>query len=338
MRGSVPFLTMLLLAVTLSGCAEGGSEPKDDEGAFDDLDAVATEDTGVIRGIVVDPTITPVADVTVTVQGTDLETTTNADGAFAFSQLDPGTYFLTADKAGFDATQSSVEVVAGVDRPPILKIQLVPDPTERPYLSTMQFDGFIACSVRGAIIGIALCSIYAGFEDEFSVSYTLDRVPHWVQAEAVWDSTQVLGDEMSLSLTCLDGETGCPDGQYEIAQGEGPSPQIAFFGYEEAETYGRGAGEDLHIRLFAFGNSNTDVFDEPTMYGLYNSTVPQAVRDVTGDECPMWPVIFDGCMRATGIGLMLDQEFTVYTNVFYGFTPSDGWAFIEDGAHPSPGT
>lgn len=327
---------LALTAVALAGCAEGGGGEADDEEAFNDLEATATEDTGLIRGIVVDPTITPVEGVTITLQGTELETTTNADGAFVFSALEPGTYFLNADRTGFVATQSSVEVVAGVDRPPIVKIQLVPDPTESPYVGSYQFEGFIACSVRGAVIGYALCSSYGGFGDEFDVSYTLDRVPDWVQAEAVWDSTQVLGDEMSLSLTCLDGETGCPDGQYEIAQGEGPSPQVAAFGRTEAETYGRGAGEDLHIRLFAFGNSDTDVFDEPTMYGLYNSTVPQQVRDVTGDDCPRWPILFDGCMRATGLGLMLDQEFTVYTNVFYGFTPGDGWLFIEDGAHPAP--
>lgn len=337
MRPSAPLLALLLVAVALAGCAGDSGGPTDDEDVFDDLDVSATEDTGIIRGIVVDPTVVPVPDVTVTLQGSEQTTTTNAEGAFVFSDLEPGTYFLTADKVGFTPTQSSVSVVAGVDRPPIVKVQLIPDPTENPYLSSMQFDGFIACSVRGAVIGIALCSVVAGFGDEFNVDYTLDRVPDWVQSEAVWDSTQVLGDEMSLSLTCLDGETGCPDGQYEIAQGEGPSPQVAFFGREDAETYGRGAGEDLHVRLFAFGNSNTDVFDEPTMYGLYNSTVPQPVRDVTGDECPMWPVFFDGCMRATGVGVMLDQEFTVYTNVFYGFTPDDGWLFIEYGSHPAPG-
>ena len=336
MHTRVWWTALAVVALAFAGCADDASGPQEEEDPFQDIEVEATDETGIIRGVVVDPTVTPVADVVISLQGNERTATSNAQGAFAFGDLEPGTYFLTADKVGFNATQASVEVRAGVDDPPVLKIQLVPNPTELPYVASMQFDGFIACSVRGAIIGIALCSLYAGFDDEFDVSYTLDSIPDWVQTEAIWESTQVLGDEMSLSLTCLDGETGCPDGQYEIAQGEGPSPQFAMFGREDAETYGRGAGEDLHIRLFAFGNSNTDVFDEPAVYGTYNSTVPEPVRDVTGKECPEWPVQFDGCVRATGVGLMLDQEFTVFTNVFYRFLPPEDWRFIEDGAIPPP--
>ena len=47
---------VMLALVTLAGCAEdaGGDENTDDE-VFNDLDAQATEDTGIIRGVVMTP-------------------------------------------------------------------------------------------------------------------------------------------------------------------------------------------------------------------------------------------------------------------------------------------
>lgn len=37
-----------------------------------------------------------------------------------------------------------------------------------------------------------------------------------------------------------------------------------------------------------------------------------------------------------GVGLQLDQEFTVYTHVFYNYLPPEDWRFLSDPSVPQP--
>jgi hypothetical protein len=62
----------------------------------------------------------PIADVTITATG-GLSTQTDASGRFAFDNLDPGTYTLTASKTGYDFSPASLEVTL----PPIAHINFV---------------------------------------------------------------------------------------------------------------------------------------------------------------------------------------------------------------------
>lgn len=311
----------LLVAVVLAGCADSAPTEEDDD-VFDGLEAEATDETGVIRGVVVDETIVPVPEATVTLVESEMETLTNENGAFTFSGLEPGIHIVQVSKAEYNTTQSSVTVEAGVDKPAVLKIQLPRDPSSLPYVQTFQFDGFIACSTRLVVIGFALCSAVGGFDDDFARNYDAEKTPEWIQSELIWRSTQPVGDELSFSITCLSGSP-CPDGQRTIARHEGPSPLLLQINRTTSEEFLLGKGQPITVRVFAHGHSATDIPEEE-------------VYDATGLDCLQWPVLFDGCIRFGGVGLVLDQTFTAYTHIYHGFLPEDGWRFSEHGAPDVP--
>lgn len=142
------FLVCGLLALTaLAGCAEEPSEAGE-PGEFDDLGVEVDEDTGIILGVVVDQAIVPVEGVRVQLEGGGgpLETLTDADGRFVFDDLEPGSYFVTVSKPGYAGTQSSVVVEAGVEKPPVLKVQVERLFDQDPYMETLQFVGFVGCA------------------------------------------------------------------------------------------------------------------------------------------------------------------------------------------------
>lgn len=316
-------LVALLLATAFAGCADS-TEPVDDiEEKFEDLDTKATADTGVIRGVVIDETITPLEGATVAVVGTEKSATTDANGIFAFVGLAPGTYFLQISKVGYNATQTSVAVVAGVDRPPIVKVNLPRDPSNAPYISTLEFQGIIQCSIRASVVGYPLCSAL-GIDEDFQRYYTADRVPSWIQSDMLWETTQTLGDEMSVSITCLN-DPSCPDGQVVLARHEAVSPLQITVNQTTAEQYNIGQGNDIWLRVFVHWLPETDPPEDD-------------VYDTAGIDCVEWNGVLGltGCIRFGGVGLAVDQRFSVFTNIFYGFEPEPGWSFIDDGAHAPP--
>ena len=320
----------LLAAVALSGCAggEGGGDGTDVD--FTDLGLEATATTGVLRGVVVDSAVRPIAGVQILAAGPDGATQTgetNADGAFGIDGLAPGDWFVTANKSGYVQTQQSAAVVAGLADPPVLKIVLEADPSTIPFVTTFTFDGFIECSVRAFVIGYALCSGQPN--DDFSEEYVPTAVPDWWQSEMVWETTQAFGSDLSLDISCLSGDP-CPDGQVLIARQEGPSPLTAAFNKTTAETFLIGKGQPVTVRVFAFGRSDTDVVDDNSTNQQLNSTSGGAV------ECVEWPALFDSCMRFGGLGIIAQQRFTVYSHEFHFYTPPEGWRFVNDGPAPPP--
>src|SRR5688572_21153311 len=93
--------TALLLALALPGCSD---EPKSDGVAdstddFGDLGVAPTDTRGILVGVVVDEAIRPIAEAKVALNaggGAPMEKTTDAEGRFAYGDLEPGTYFLSA--------------------------------------------------------------------------------------------------------------------------------------------------------------------------------------------------------------------------------------------------
>lgn len=235
----------LLLIVGLTGCADEGAAPEDE--AFSpelDEELEATDTTGVIRGVVVDATITPIAGATVRLQGAGLETTSNAEGAFGFSDLDPGTYFVSVQKFGFESTQTSTEVVAGVQSPKVVRVQLQAIDGLVAFPETRQWEGFIQCSVRFVVNALAACAAVSELGDDFAIRYDdLTQVPTFAQSEMVWDSTQSLGDSLKIQYT--DDTSGLDN--FVIAQG--PSPQIIAATDEVLETKNI-IDNGLYIRTF----------------------------------------------------------------------------------------
>lgn len=170
----------ILLLLPLAGCASeaGPEEP-----------SLVTDETGLIRGVVVDVAIVPVVGATVTILGAG-NTTTDEGGAFLFSGLPAGTYQILVEKIGHFASRSTATVEAGVERPPIVKIVLEADPTGTPFVQDEVFEGFVQQ-------GFTVATARAGSSD--APDQHFERLPEWFQIEMVWDSTQALGDGMDLT-------------------------------------------------------------------------------------------------------------------------------------------
>lgn len=293
-------LFLILLSATLAGCADEPTSEAPDDGFSDELDddLRATEDTGVIRGIVVDFAIVPVAGATVTLAGVAESTQSNEDGAFGFDGLAPGTYFLEVSKLGYNATQTSVEVQAAVDTPPIVKVRLESAPLDLPYVSATQYSGFLACGAAVFATSVG-CTVLAPLGDATqSVSiwrhqFESPRI-QWTQGELVWDQTQPAGGMFIWEITGRDND---------------------HIGYRETTT----SPALAYINETIFADNPRDIVQEGVDYRFFGGPHP-ACHGIYGFGC----------------GVTLDQAANAYIHDFYNFIPPEGWRFTSDGEVPIP--
>jgi hypothetical protein len=280
----------------------------------------ATATTGVIRGVVVDTAIRPLAGVTLTVQAKDRVRSTNstATGAFGFDGLVPGTYFILAHKLGFHDVRVAADVRAGEDNPTLTKVALEPNLSSRPYVEAFVFKGFIECStpvvalcsapnVGAQIVGILTCDDPVNqtgapctrpanvTSDNFITWYTIARLPDWVQSEMVWNPTTDAGKRLTI---------------YHSYSGK---DHVGIMG-----TYGEATG---------------------TSPLLLTSDRAASAKVKLGNETDLAIRAFSGGVEQDPLGLAgasVEQEFTTYTHVFYGYTPPEGYRFSKDGDPPAP--
>ena len=294
---------LAVVVALLAGCAEspGPTGEGDDFSEELDEDLQATATTGVIRGVVVDKAVVPVSDVTVTIQGSGQATVTNAQGAFGFKDLEPGTYFLAASKVGFNGTQTSVEVVAGVDRPDIVKMLVVAVPGLQPYVEALQFNGFLLC---GAAIGYTSvgCTTLPAIADATSSAsifpVDFETLPMWSQAELIWENTQPLAGAFIWEQTLQGSNTNL---DYRESTG---SPALTYVSTPVLE------------------ERHEDILDQGINFRFFGG--PHELCPATG-----YPNSF-------GCGVTADQSAEVFAHIFYNFAPEEGWRFTADGAPQIP--
>ena len=294
----------VVLALVLAGCSEADAPPADEDELALEQELRATETTGVIRGIVIDDAIVPVAGVTVNVTGTTFSTRSNDNGAFGFDGLAPGTYFLHASKAGFNATQVAATVVAGVDSPPIVKIQLQRDPSTGPYVEPIYFHGFLACGAAVFYTSVG-CTTFDFLSQQtestsiWSVDFT--TLPRWMQGEMVWEDTQPASGQMIWQIV----KSNDPDTpQLHIGYMETtPSPALAYVPTEVIDEYADWIlDRGVDYRFFAGPH----------------------------ELCPQH--VGDPAVNRFGCGAVVEQDADIYIHHFYNTMPVPGWRFTSDGA------
>ncbi|MFA5943897.1 MAG: carboxypeptidase-like regulatory domain-containing protein [Candidatus Thermoplasmatota archaeon] len=295
MRGVV--IVAVFVAALFAGCAGKSPEatgPAAEPEAFEDL--TVTETKGLIRGIVISETITPIAGAEVKLVSTGQTVASDEQGAFVFNNLEPGDYFLSITKPGYFAVQSSATVVAGVAEPPIVKVQLVFDVANQPFTELLQWTGFFGCGAGTSAGGsVNPCAADAIVCDETDVcvmnssnthffDFGTARVPDLAQAEAVWTGTQPLGNALNLGWF----DSGVSD--FKSTSGESP------------------------LILPTTRDEIVKAHDE----------------NITG----LLVRIFSGTSQE--LTVTMQQRFDVYVTYFYGFVPREGWTFAADGNCAGP--
>ena len=216
----------LAVVLLLAGCSDGDPSSKDDG-------EDATSVLGGLQGIVVSEAIVPIAGANVTLVPGNATTTTSADGGFAFTGLEPGSYTLTVTLTGYVPVTQPAQTGET-----LVKVILVPDTSSQRYVQVQGYEGFIETSAN---LGGARTS------NGDTPNYTFEgRLPDFIQVEMVWDSSQALGDEMDLTLVANDGGATVPD----VAHAEGQSPLMANLNATAIAAAGFGPGVDLDLFIF----------------------------------------------------------------------------------------
>jgi hypothetical protein len=313
---------LALMAALMAGCV-GTAKDKLSEDALQ-----ATPTTGILRGVVVDAAIRPLAGVHIAVpqaDGSVRNATTVEDGAFAFDGLQPGAYVVRAHRLGFLDTFVAANVTAGVADPDAVRLQMADDVLNAPAVESFAFDGFLQCSFTAFLARVAACNpseaaqplcntpapVCTGpvsnvTEDHFMAVHSVSRQSvRFLQSELVWQPTSSLAQ----SLRALPGSRNPADGKInDYMPFEGPSPLVMPMDGGVAQGLFIGNGKDLVVRVFS---------------GYVNGTNPPTCLPSPAG-CP-W-----------GVGAVYEQRFQLFTHVFYGFTPPAGWQFGRDGVPVPP--
>ena len=324
--------SLLALSLPLAGCLGGGTgTAQAPEGA--------TATTGILRGLVVDEAIRPVAGahVNVTSSGATLNATTGDDGLFRFVGLQPGTYVVEATKRFHSGHQQAVVVQAGIDEPELVRFQLVLEQGLVPFAQVYKHDGYHecgsnvmrVCSNINIATWIVVCGQTGGqvclgnVTNDRSVFFQhIDANPAFLQAELAWEATSPAGTDLSFLIGGgteeeLKGGVGLPAYNYT----SGPSPLMVRLTNHE--------GEGAWCR---------NVPDPPCGERALEESSIGSTRALLGqvDAGPTFKAAPCGQVDPCGAGWSMQQQFTLYTTVFYGYEPPLDWLFTATGAPPQP--
>jgi hypothetical protein len=295
MPSRLALAALLVAASALAGCASGDDGPEA---------AVDGPSMGILRGVIVDDAIRPLAGVNVSVTppgGTPVEQTTGEDGLFRFDGLAAGSYSVAATRMNYLSTQTLAQVVAGDPEPALLQLQMALAGSTVPYVNAIVWEGFIGCAFTFG----NLCSApaQAGYDVIGDSSAHLfwgeyvdvERVPDLVQAEAVWEPTLATSEELK-----------------------------PIFGWSEPETW-----RNLAYQGTFFSESVTS----PSFHRIGHAELLDAK---VGTESGLVVEFYSGGDTTNPTFLTLNQPIRLVLHNFYGYLPPDAWRFVTDGAPPGP--
>lgn len=300
-------VALIFLVLPLAGCTSDDTstlEPRRlDVEAPGDL--VIDESSGAILGQVVDEELLPVANATVTLEddhGKRLTTPSAHDGAFAFSDLDPGSYLILVSHDGYFNQTQRETVSAGQ----ITELQMILelDPASD-YVEVLPFRGIVDSATWragpscltivqppfGTCLGITPSSLYG----------TVDAEPDWrtIVSEVYWTPNSAVFHQTGFHYVRFPNVTsfeGVPDfnsaGYFETT---GPTPMVLRIDRPTIQERGHPAESQYGPVVFRALNDFNDV----------NATV-------------------------FAVGAMYQQTMDLLVSTFYGQTPPTGYTALPD--------
>lgn len=195
------------------------------------------------------------------------------------------------------------------------------------YILRADATGFVASSAQVTVVA-------GGVADAKLVMQPEQSVTPFVQPFQ-WDGF------LQCSYRVLITADNCPTGDSEITHGLDAIP--AFVQSELVWTASQDLGDALSFQ-YSYPNTAEDYLEAEGASPLI-LTADQALIDKEGlgDGLDVYMRVFTSHLPETtpptghwGVGLQLDQEFTVFTHAYFHYAPPAGWTFLADGEPPAP--
>lgn len=304
-----PGIAAILLTVLLAGCSggDGGPSAEGTDIPVPELEATAT--TGVIR-VVFDDAIRPIPGATVeVVRGEESVRTLQTDesGFAGFESLQPGLYFVKASKGLLYASaQQTTEVVAGIDDPPAVKMLLALRTSDAPFFVEMKMDGFLQCS---AFVG-NWC-----FIANYYPCFAMETAGQPCSGNLTNDNSYFLIDQPLRELQRV------PDRlQVEMV-------------WESTQAL----GGEMNMRLDFIEDTSGFQYDNSTEEtGASPLLVDMDEQELELNEIGTTRAIAIETFHGGATAAAIEQRFTDFVHVFYGYQPPEGWRFTDEGKVPPP--
>lgn len=325
MRRLALLIALILVTPALTGCLGFGGEDGGQDGGLETKSrADVSSQTGGIEGVVTDEAIQAVENANVTLVEIGEETQTAADGSFAFSKVQPGSYTIKVEAGGFISTERTVEV--SQNEVSTLEIVLAHEPTVQPYSQQFEFKGFLECSTHTVVVGIAVCSIPNIFfenstNDRFIFFHETEPNAWQMVTELQWEPTQPTAERMVL---IVEPEGIYNDNDVTFAEDEGSGPIVLNTGRERMvevienlqstceEEDATGSNEEYCNRRYIEegGTLAIRVFVE----GMQQFSTPEG--------------------NVSTVGVALQQPFTIINTIFYNTPACEDYSVFEDNTCP----
>ncbi len=231
---------LLLLSMLLAGCAGDKSAAKATNAPLTADPALVTEDTGAIRGTVLDEELAPVVGAAIGIRGAgnSSNTVSSQDGKFSFSYLNPGNWEIVVGAAFYEGATRRVTVQAGEITDVNLAIKKIADTNSTQlYMVQTQKRGFINLAYsfpwEGGTLGGSLGQGLPNEQSHFPLEYDATLGPKEVVLELAWQPSAPSGERLQVSLcseeTVKDSQNNCfnvPDSPQYSNRIEGASPLV----------------------------------------------------------------------------------------------------------------
>ncbi len=299
MQKSLPVFA-LVASLLFAGCAGGDakttptSSPDSPTGLKEvDFDG----DGGSIQGSVTDSQVVPIAGAQVALDELGV-VQSDADGAFRFQNVPPGSHTIYASALGFSSAGKKIEVVAGETTTVAFLLEELA--VEEGYVLIDQNEGHICLQVGIAHPTGATPGVYVNFGNLMCpnaglifIGFEIDPGIQAIVTEMVWQQTSgVTSRELRIENWQGGARSGAFTFDHRYGSAAGASPVVL--------RYGLGDGE-------AFG-------------GVTNETA--AVDNAV--------IVPPDTSKPGGLNIVFDQRTTIYNSMFYGLVPDETYSSLPD--------